>query len=159
MSKPCTSPCKPGLKETVAGRTPARAKVLSNSAKSGGRPVAARGAIVSVGSRGAYRGEPSAWAYAAAKAALHATSSSAAVSLGRFGVVCAAVAPGFIATQAKQQGILAGPAGDAIKAQSSWGRVAAEEEVADAVAYLARFWVNPWVTGTVMDLNGASYLH
>jgi NAD(P)-dependent dehydrogenase (short-subunit alcohol dehydrogenase family) len=52
---------------------------------------------------------------------------------------------------------LATPAGDAIKAQSPFNRVATPEEIAAAVVYLA----SPeaaWSSGAVLDLNGASYL-
>jgi len=52
---------------------------------------------------------------------------------------------------------LATPAGDAIRAQSPFNRVAAPEEVAAAVVYLA----SPeaaWSSGAVLDLNGASHL-
>jgi len=48
-------------------------------------------------------------------------------------------------------------AGDAIRAQSPFNRVAAPEEIAAAVVYLA----SPeaaWSSGAVLDLNGASYL-
>ena len=52
---------------------------------------------------------------------------------------------------------LATPAGDVIRAQSPFNRVATPEEVAAAVVYLA----SPeaaWSSGAVLDLNGASYL-
>jgi 3-oxoacyl-[acyl-carrier protein] reductase len=52
---------------------------------------------------------------------------------------------------------LATPAGDVIRAQSPFGRVATPREVAAAVVYLA----SPdaaWSSGAVLDLNGASYL-
>ncbi len=119
-------------------------------------PPRAIGAIITVGSRGALRGEPKAWAYAASKSAAHAVAQSAAVSLGRYGIVSAAVAPGFVATRMAR---LEGAAGDAIRAQSSWARVATPEEVAEAVENAARFFANPWVSGAVIACNGASHLH
>ena len=52
---------------------------------------------------------------------------------------------------------LSGPEGDAIRAQSPWGRVARPDEVAAAVVYLASPEAE-FVSGAILDLNGASYL-
>jgi len=122
-----------------------------------GFPTAAVGAIVNVGSRGAFRGEPVAWAYGASKAALHALSQCAAVALGKSGIVVTAVAPGFVATPMAAPR-LTGPTGEAIARQSPWHRTATAEEVADAVLVAGRFWANAWLSGGVIDCNGASYL-
>jgi 3-oxoacyl-[acyl-carrier protein] reductase len=114
------------------------------------------GKIVVVGSRGAYRGEPNAAAYGASKAGLHSMAQSLAVALAPHGITVAAVAPGFIRSDLSE-GVLAGPAGDAVRAQSPFGRVGEPDEVAAAVAWLA----SPdslWSTGAVIDVNGASYL-
>ena len=115
------------------------------------------GRIVNVGSRGAYRGEPAHPAYGASKAGLHAFGQSLAVALAPHGITVASVAPGFVQTDMTVEQ-LATPAGDAIRAQSPFNRVAAPEEIAAAVVYLA----SPeaaWSSGAVLDLNGASYLH
>ena len=119
---------------------------------------AAQGAIVAIGSRGALRGEPAAWAYGASKAGLHALLQSAAVALGPLGVACGVVAPGWVDTP-MAAAALAGPGGGAVRAQSSWGRVAAPEEVARAVEFLGRYWETAFCTGALVDVNGASYLH
>jgi 3-oxoacyl-[acyl-carrier protein] reductase len=114
------------------------------------------GRIVNVGSRGAYRGEPTHPAYGAAKAGLHAFGQSLAVALAPHGITVASVAPGYVATDMTAEE-LATPAGDAIRAQSPFNRVATPEEIAAAVVYLA----SPeaaWSSGAVLDLNGASYL-
>ncbi len=114
------------------------------------------GRIVNVGSRGAYRGEPAHPAYGAAKAGLHAFGQSLAVALAPHGITVASVAPGYVQTD-MTAGELATPAGDAIRAQSPFNRVATPEEIAAAVVYLA----SPeaaWSSGAVLDLNGASYL-
>ncbi|MFD8636925.1 MULTISPECIES: SDR family NAD(P)-dependent oxidoreductase [unclassified Streptomyces] len=114
------------------------------------------GRIVNVGSRGAFRGEPDHPAYGATKAALHALGQSLAVSLAPHGIAVASVAPGFVATE-RVSGRLGGPEGEGIRAQSPFGRVATPEEIASAVLYLA----SPeavWSSGTVLDVNGASYL-
>src|SRR5262249_13894424 len=101
------------------------------------RPEGAAGArIVNVGSRGAYRGEPTAPAYGASKAAVHSMTQSLAVALAPYGIAVAAVAPGFVRTDMAES-LLTGPAGDGIRAQSPFGRVAEPDEVAAAVAWLA----------------------
>jgi 3-oxoacyl-[acyl-carrier protein] reductase len=115
-----------------------------------------RGAIVNVGSRGAYRGEPQVPAYGASKAGLHAFGQSMAVALAPHDITVTSIAPGFIATDMAAQG-LNGPGGDAIRAQSPFGRVATPEEVAAAVVWLASP-VAGWSSGAVVDFNGASYL-
>lgn len=114
------------------------------------------GRIVNVSSRGAFRGEPTAPAYAASKAGLNALGQSLAQAFGPYGVVVSGVAPGFVLTDMTEE-ILSGPRGDAIRAQSPLGRVATAEEVAAAVAYLASDGA-VFATGAVLDLNGASYL-
>jgi NAD(P)-dependent dehydrogenase (short-subunit alcohol dehydrogenase family) len=122
------------------------------------RHMAARGAgrVVNVGSRGAFRGEPAHPAYGASKAGLHAFGQSLARALAPHGIAVASVAPGYVATD-MTAAELATAAGDAIRAQSPFGRVATPQEVAAAVVYLASPQAE-WASGTVLDLNGASYL-
>jgi NAD(P)-dependent dehydrogenase (short-subunit alcohol dehydrogenase family) len=114
------------------------------------------GKIVNVGSRGAYRGEPTHPAYGASKAGLHALGQSLAVALAPHGITVASVAPGYVATDMTAEE-LGTSAGDAIRAQSPFGRVATAAEVAAAVLYLASPEAE-WASGAVLDLNGASYL-
>ena len=116
----------------------------------------APGAIVNVGSRGAFRGEPDASAYGASKAGLHAFGQSLAVSLAPHHISVTSVAPGFVETE-RVADRLAGDAGAAIRDQSPYHRVATPEEVASAVVYLASPAAG-WSTGAVLDVNGASYL-
>jgi NAD(P)-dependent dehydrogenase (short-subunit alcohol dehydrogenase family) len=114
------------------------------------------GRIINIGSRGAYRGEPDCPAYGASKAGLHAMSQSLAVALAPAGIHVFAVAPGFVETD-MARGLLDGERGDAIRQQSPLNRVARPDEVADIVAYLAGTEAT-YLTGAVVDLNGASYL-
>ena len=112
--------------------------------------------IITIGSRGAFRGEPTAPAYGASKAAEHALTQSLAIALVPHGIAVAAVAPGFVRTDMAET-MLAGPSGAAIRAQSPFGRVAEPEEIAAAVVWLASPAAE-WASGAVIDLNGASYL-
>jgi NAD(P)-dependent dehydrogenase (short-subunit alcohol dehydrogenase family) len=114
------------------------------------------GRIINVGSRGAFRGEPTHPAYGASKAGLHAFGQSLAVALAPHGITVASVAPGYVETD-MTSGELATPAGDVIRAQSPFNRVATAGEVADAVVYLASPRAE-WASGAILDLNGASYL-
>jgi NAD(P)-dependent dehydrogenase (short-subunit alcohol dehydrogenase family) len=114
------------------------------------------GRIVNVGSRGAYRGEPTHPAYGASKAGLHAFGQSLAVALAPHGITVASVAPGYVQTD-MAAALLATPAGHGIRAQSPFNRVATPEEIAAAVVYLASPEAT-WSSGAVLDLNGASYL-
>jgi 3-oxoacyl-[acyl-carrier protein] reductase len=114
------------------------------------------GRVVNVSSRGAFRGEPDHPAYAASKAALNAFGQSLARALGGRGIAVATVAPGFVDTDMAAEH-LAGPAGDGIRAQSPFGRVATPDEVAAAVLFLASPAAE-FASGAVLDLNGASYL-
>ncbi|KOU36793.1 SDR family NAD(P)-dependent oxidoreductase [Streptomyces sp. WM6378] len=114
------------------------------------------GRIVNIGSRGAFRGEPDHPAYGATKAAVHALGQSLAVSLAPYGIGVASVAPGFFETE-RVAGRLGGAEGEAIRAQSPFGRVASAEEIAEAVRWLASPLAQ-WSSGAVLDLNGASHL-
>ncbi len=114
------------------------------------------GRIVNVSSRGAFRGEPNQPAYGASKAGLNAFGQSLARALAPRGIAVTTVAPGPVDTaMAARQ--LAGPTGDQIRAQSPFGRVARADEIAAAVTYLASPQAE-WASGTILDLNGASYL-
>lgn len=114
------------------------------------------GRIVNVSSRGAFRGEPEGPAYGASKAGLNAMSQSLAKRLAPHGVFVGVVAPGFVDTEMAAR-ILDGPQGDEVRAQSPLGRVARPEEVAQAVVFLAAEG-SEFMTGAIIDVNGASYL-
>ena len=118
--------------------------------------AAGGGRVVNVSSRGAFRGEPDCPAYGASKAGLNAFGQSMAVALAPHGVTVGTVAPGFVETE-MARAVLAGPDGDAVRAQSPFGRVARPQEVAAAVLWLASPAAT-WASGTIIDVNGASYL-
>lgn len=114
-----------------------------------------QGRIINISSRGAFRGEPEAMAYGASKAALNSFTQSLARKLAPFNVYAYAVAPGFVNTEMSSP-YMEGSAGDEIRRQSPFGRVAEPVEVAEAVVLLAQ--ANAFMSGSIIDVNGASYL-
>ena len=114
------------------------------------------GRIINVSSRGAFRGEPTANAYGASKAGLNAFSQSLAQHLAPYHIYVTAVAPGFVETDMARK-TLDSPKGQEIRRQSPLNRVAYPEEVAHAILFLASEGAE-FVTGGIIDVNGASYL-
>jgi len=114
------------------------------------------GRIINISSRSAFRGEPQSPAYAASKAALNAMTQSLAVELAPHQVYLYAVAPGWVATEMSAE-YLDGPQGEAIRRESPLGRVARPEDVAHVVEFLAGEG-SEFLTGDIIDVNGASYL-
>ncbi|WP_432872244.1 SDR family NAD(P)-dependent oxidoreductase [Microbispora rosea] len=139
-------------RETLAVNLVGPANVIWNAV----RHMTPGGRIVNVSSRGAFRGEPNSPAYGAGKAGLNALGQSLAIALAPLGIAVATVAPGFVETDMTNEHLKA-PRGDEIRAQSPFGRVARPEEIAAAVLYLASPEAE-WASGTIVDLNGASYL-
>ena len=111
------------------------------------------GRIVNVSSRGAFRGEPGAPAYAASKAGLNALSQSLAKALAPRGVYVFVVAPGWVSTQRVAHRVH----DKAVLADQPLGRVATADEVAQVVTYCT-LDAPASMTGAVVDVNGASYL-
>jgi 3-oxoacyl-[acyl-carrier protein] reductase len=114
------------------------------------------GRIVNVSSRGAFRGEARAPAYAAAKAGLNAFGQSLAKAFASEHILVFTIAPGWVDTD-MAAGHLHGPRGSEIVQDIPLGRVATAEEVGRAAAWLA-LDAPESMTGCIIDLNGASYL-
>lgn len=114
------------------------------------------GRIINISSRGAFRGEPEHTAYGASKAGLNQLSQSLAQALAKYNIFVGVVAPGFVETDMTKD-ILNGKQGEAIKQQSPLGRVARPEEIAKAVLFLSSEGID-YMTGAILDVNGASYL-
>lgn len=114
------------------------------------------GRIINVSSRGAFRGEPTGPAYGASKAGLNAMGQSLAKYLAPFNVFVATVAPGWVETDMARD-YLHSPAGAEIRAQSPLNRVATPDEVAYTILFLASPGAE-FLTGSIVDVNGASYL-
>lgn len=114
------------------------------------------GKILNVASRVGFRGEPGAALYAASKAALINLTRSLAVELAPKKIGVFGIAPGWVETAMARDGmdnrlseILAG---------IPLGRMASPEDCAAAAAYLLSEDAS-YLSGVVIDINGASYFH
>ena len=124
--------------------------ISKSMAKKGG------GKIINVSSRGAFRGEPTAPAYGAAKAGLNAFGQSFAKALAKNNIFVYTVAPGWVDTDMTKTEMHT-PRGGNIKQQSPMNRIAKPEEIAQAIFYLASDGTD-FMSGCILDINGASYL-
>jgi 3-oxoacyl-[acyl-carrier protein] reductase len=115
------------------------------------------GRIVNVASRAAHRGDSRQhWHYAASKGAIVAMTKTIARGYAADGILCFAVSPGFTVSEMTDE-YLAGRGGAQIVADIPLGRVATTDEVAEAIRWLA-VDAPASATGTVIDVNGASYV-
>ncbi|NNC34360.1 MAG: SDR family oxidoreductase [Croceitalea sp.] len=114
------------------------------------------GRIINVSSRGAFRGEPTKPAYGASKAALNSMSQSLAKKLAPHKIYVGVVAPGF--TETEMAAVTLTPAErDNLLRESPFKRMAQPKEVAHAILFLASEGAE-YSSGTIIDVNGASYL-
>ena len=115
------------------------------------------GRIVNVASRAAFRGDsPHHWHYAASKSAMIGMTKTIARAYAADGILAFAVAPGFTVSEMTEE-YLTGRGGAAILADIPLGRVTGTTEVAEAISWLATA-APAASTGSVIDLNGASYV-
>jgi NAD(P)-dependent dehydrogenase (short-subunit alcohol dehydrogenase family) len=115
------------------------------------------GRIVNISSRAAFRGDsPQHWHYAASKGALVSMTRTIARGYASEGILCFAVAPGFTVSEMTDE-YLAGRGGAKIVADIPLGRVATTDEVAEVIRWLATE-APASATGSVVDVNGASYV-
>ena len=115
------------------------------------------GRIVNVASRAAYRGDsPAHWHYAASKAGMIAMTKTVARGYAAEGILAFAVAPGFTVSEMTED-YLTGRGGARILADIPLGRVATTDEVAETIRWLA-IDAPASATGSVIDVNGASYV-
>ncbi|TAI47359.1 SDR family NAD(P)-dependent oxidoreductase [Flagellimonas allohymeniacidonis] len=114
------------------------------------------GRIVNVSSRGSFRGEPTKPAYGASKAALNAMSQSLAKKLAPHNIYIGVVAPGFTETEMAAETLTPVERENLLR-ESPFKRMAQPKEVAHAVLFLASEGAE-YCSGTIIDVNGASYL-
>jgi 3-oxoacyl-[acyl-carrier protein] reductase len=115
------------------------------------------GRIVNVASRAAFRGDsPQHWHYAASKGAMVAMTRTIARGYAGKHILCFGVAPGFTVSEMTAE-YLQGRGGAQIVADIPLGRVASTDEVAEVIRWLATE-APASATGSVIDVNGASYV-
>ena len=115
------------------------------------------GRIINIASRAAYRGDSSQhWHYAASKAGMIGMTKSIARGYAAQGILAFAVAPGFTVSEMTEE-YLQGRGGAQIVADIPLGRVATTDEVAEVIRWLATE-APASATGSVIDVNGASYV-
>lgn len=116
------------------------------------------GRIVNVASRAGLRGDsPAHWHYAASKAAMLGVTKTIARGYARENILSFAVCPGFTMTGMVEEYMASRSLSDAVLAEIPLGRVAEAGEVAEAIRWLA-IDAPPASTGTIVDVNGASYV-
>jgi 3-oxoacyl-[acyl-carrier protein] reductase len=114
------------------------------------------GKVLNVASRVGFRGEGGAAIYAASKAALINLTRSLAVELAPRNIQLYGIAPGWVDTAMSRDGM--GDRLESILETIPLGRMASPEDCAGAAAFL----LSPdadYLSGVVIDINGASYFH
>ena len=99
---------------------------------------------------------PRHWHYAASKSAMIGMTKTIARGYAAEGILAFAVAPGFTVSEMTED-YLTGRGGAAILADIPLGRVTSTDEVAEAIRWLATE-APAASTGSIIDLNGASYV-
>lgn len=108
-----------------------------------------KGSIVNISSISA-RGNEGQTSYSAAKAAVEAMTVTWARELGRMGIRCNAIAPGFIDTPSTHQALNSAQIKHIVD-NTPLRRLGAAAEVAQAVLSLVE---NDFLTGVILDVNG-----
>jgi 3-oxoacyl-[acyl-carrier protein] reductase len=116
-----------------------------------------RGRIVFVASTAAQRGEALHSHYAASKGAVVSMTKSLASELAPYGVQVNCVAPGWVETDMSKSALADAEKRRAIFGAIPLGRVAAPDEIAWPVAFLASDMAS-FVTGEILNVNGGAVL-
>ncbi len=114
------------------------------------------GKIVNVASRVGFRGESGAALYAASKAALINVTRSLAVELADRNVQLYGIAPGWVETAMARDGM--DDRLPTILKDIPLGRMASPEDCAAAVNFFLSAEAD-YLSGVILDINGASYFH
>lgn len=117
------------------------------------RPMmsARQGRIINISSVAANFGNSGQANYAASKGGIEGFTRCLANELGRRGITCNAIAPGFIATDMTEA--IRNAAEDTIKKQIPLRRLGKPEDIANAVLYFASEGAS-YVTGNVLTIDG-----
>jgi NAD(P)-dependent dehydrogenase (short-subunit alcohol dehydrogenase family) len=115
------------------------------------------GRIINIASRAAYRGDsPDHWHYAASKAGMIGMTKSIARGYAAEKILAFGVCPGFTGSDMVDD-YLASRGGAKILKDIPLGRIATPDEVGETVRWLATD-APASTTGSVIDVNGASYV-
>ena len=114
------------------------------------------GKVVMVASRVGFKGEAGAAHYAASKAAMISLVRSLSVELAPKGIGVFGIAPGWVNTAMVRSGM--DEREKEILSTIPLGRMASPEDCAAAIAFLLREEAS-YLSGEVIDINGASYFH
>jgi 3-oxoacyl-[acyl-carrier protein] reductase len=114
------------------------------------------GKILNVASRVGFKAEAGASLYAASKAALINVTRSLAVELAPLNIGMFGIAPGWVDTAMAREGVQRDIEG--ILATIPLGRMASPEDCAAVAAFLLSDEAS-YLSGQVIDINGASYFH
>lgn len=114
------------------------------------------GKVLNVASRVGFRGEANASMYAASKAALINITRSLAVEYANTGIEFFGLAPGWVATSMARDGME--DRLPEILLTIPMGRMATPEDCASTAAFLLSDRAS-YLSGVVIDINGASYFH
>jgi NAD(P)-dependent dehydrogenase (short-subunit alcohol dehydrogenase family) len=96
-------------------------------------------------------------AYAASKAAIKAMMQTVAINYGKDGVMSFILAPGVVNTRMADLGRKMRGGDQALNDAMALGRIVEPEEIGELAAVLAT-GVFPNLTGSTIDVNGASYI-
>lgn len=114
------------------------------------------GKVLNVASRVGFRGEAGACTYSASKAALINATRALAVELAPKNVRLFGIAPGWVETAMARAGM--GDRLPKILADIPLGRMASPEDCAEVARFLLSDKAD-YLSGVVIDVNGASYFH
>jgi len=113
-----------------------------------------RGALVNIGSIASFGGIPGRNAYCAAKAGVLGMTRALATEWARQGIRVNAVAPGYVKTALVASLVDRGAIdAQAIARRTPMGRMAAPEEIAQVIAFLASPMAS-YITGAVLPVDG-----
>lgn len=118
-----------------------------------------RGVIVNVASRASWRGDgPEYWSYAASKGGMISMMKTIARAHAADGILCYAVAPGYVETDMAIEAFEHDPAlREVVVRDIPMGDIAPVGDIANTICFLAS-GLAPHATGTTIDVNGASYV-
>ncbi|MDN6722342.1 MAG: glucose 1-dehydrogenase [Staphylococcus equorum] len=109
------------------------------------------GVIINCASILAFAGEPTAFAYNAAKGAVRLMTKSLALQYAENNIRCAAVAPGYVDSGMVNREAMGDEVYDSLLGKHPIGRLGHPEEIAHAAIFIAE---NQFVTGTTILVDG-----